>query len=37
RRPGYRLGLPPAACEIDQCFRPQIRSGSAGLRLGYLA
>ena len=21
-RPGYRLGLPPAACEIDQCFRP---------------
>ncbi|GHK45514.1 hypothetical protein ECZU08_11100 [Escherichia coli] len=22
RRPGYRLGLPPAACEIDQCFRP---------------
>ncbi|XPE51564.1 pyridoxal-dependent decarboxylase [Shigella flexneri] len=22
RRPGYRLGLPPAACELDQCFRP---------------
>ena len=28
--PRYRLGLPPAACEIDQCFRLAIRSAPLG-------
>jgi len=36
-RPGHRVGFSPAAGQVDQFFRPQIRTRTAGMRLGDMA